>query len=73
MPSSPPIPGDVEIRRAALNPAEAAVVLGVSRQPVYALIGRGELRRFKVGRCARIPTADVLGLVGGDGGPNAAA
>jgi len=48
-------------------------VLGVSRQTVYALIGRGELRRFKVGRCARIPTADVLGLVGGDGGPNAAA
>ena len=51
--------------RAVYSPAEAAEFLGVSRQTVYALIDRGQLRRFKVGRCARIPAADVLALVGG--------
>ncbi len=65
-----PDPTVVEIRRAALSPAETAEALGVSRQTVYNLIERGELRRFKVGRCARIPTADVLGLVGGPDGPD---
>lgn len=63
-------PTVIEIRRAALSPAEAAEALGVTRQTVYNLIDRGELRRFKVGRCTRIPTADVLGLVGGEGGPD---
>lgn len=52
--------------RIALSPSEAAAALGITRQTVYALINRGELRRFKVGRCTRIPAADVLALVGGD-------
>lgn len=52
--------------RLAYSPAEAAAALGCSRQHIYALIQRGELRRFKVGaRAARIPVADVLGLIGG--------
>ena len=51
--------------------AEAAGYLKVTRQTIHALINRGELRRFKVGSCTRIPTADVLALVGG--GPNEAA
>ncbi len=59
--------------RVVYSPTEAAEALGVTRQTIYALIDRGELRRFKVGRCARIPAADVLGLVGGEGGPDAPA
>jgi excisionase family DNA binding protein len=54
------------IERIAYSPAEAAEALGVTRQHVYHLIERGELRRFHVGRCARIPVADVLALVGGE-------
>ena len=43
---------------------ETADYLKVTRQTVHALINRGLLRRFKVGSCTRIPTADVLALVG---------
>ena len=50
--------------RIAYSPAGAAEVLGVTRQTVHALIRRGELRRFKVGRSTRIPAADVHALVG---------
>jgi len=56
--------------RPAVSPAEAADLLGVTRATIYNLIDRGELRRFKVGRCTRIPTGDILALVGG--GPDAA-
>lgn len=56
----------------ALTPSEAAEVLKVTRQTVYALIDRGELRRFKVGRSTRIPTRDVLGLIGGGSDAGAA-
>jgi excisionase family DNA binding protein len=59
------------VERAAYTPTEAAHLLGVTRQTVYNLIDRGELRRFKVGRLTRIPVADVLSLVGG--GPDAPA
>ncbi len=45
---------------------EAADYLKVTRQTIHTLINRGELRRFKVGRCSRIPAADVLALVGAD-------
>jgi excisionase family DNA binding protein len=45
---------------------EAAEYLKVTRQTVHALINRGELRRFKVGRCSRIPAADVYALVGAE-------
>lgn len=48
----------------AVSPNEAAALLGVSRQTIHALINRGELRRFKVGRLTRIPRVDVLALVG---------
>lgn len=56
--------------RPVLTPAETAAVLGVTRQTVYALINSGELRRYKVGRSARIPRVDVYALIGG---PDAAA
>lgn len=55
------------VDRIAYSPAQAASALGITRQTVYALINRGELRRFKVGRCTRIPAVDVLALVGGGG------
>jgi len=60
-----------EIRRSALSPAETATALHVSRQTVYNLIERGELRRFKVGGLTRIPVADVLALIGGGDAPAA--
>lgn len=67
------MPTDQLRERIALSPAQAAELLGVARQTVYALIERGELRRFKVGRCTRVPAADVHALVGYDGGdPDAA-
>lgn len=50
----------------ALSPAQAAHVLGTTRQTVYALIKRGQVRSFKVGRLTRIPVSDVYGLVGQD-------
>jgi excisionase family DNA binding protein len=63
-----PFDSDGSDPRIAYSPAEAAAALGITRQTVYALIARGELRRFKVGRCTRIPTADVHALVGGGAG-----
>ena len=48
----------------AYSPAQAAELLGVTRQTIFALLKSGQLRRFKVARCTRIPVADVYGLVG---------
>ena len=45
--------------RIAYSPEEAGAVLGITRVHVYTLIRRGMLRSFKVGRCTRIPVADV--------------
>ena len=50
--------------RIAYSPTEAAHELGCSRQTVHALINRGQLRRFKVGRLTKIPAVDVHALVG---------
>ncbi len=58
------------LTRVAVSPAEAADMLGCSRQHIYALIDRNELRRYHLGKSARIPVADVLALIGG--GPDAA-
>lgn len=55
------------VPRLAYSPAEAAEALGVTRQTIYNLIARGQLRRFHVGTCARIPAADVHALVGFEG------
>jgi excisionase family DNA binding protein len=51
----------------AYTPQQAADAIGVTRQTIYNLIERGDLRRFKVGRCTRIPAADVHALVGYEG------
>ena len=52
------------VERIAFTPAEAAELLGVTRQTIFALLKSGKLRRFKVGRCTRIPVSDVHALVG---------
>jgi excisionase family DNA binding protein len=46
-----------------LTITEAAEVLRVSRRTVYYLLGRGDLRRVKLGKCARIPYQDVVDLI----------
>ena len=57
--SSPPV---------VLSPAQAAAMLGVSRVTIYALIDRGDIRRYKVGRLTKIPRSDLERLVGIGGG-----
>lgn len=47
----------------AVSPSEAADLLGVSRAHIYNMLARGELRRVKLGRAARIPYSDVVALV----------
>jgi len=47
----------------AVSPTKAADAIGVSRQMIYKLIERGELRRSKVGRATRIPVADLVALI----------
>jgi excisionase family DNA binding protein len=43
-------------------------MLDVSRVTIYALINRGDIRRFKVGRLTKIPRGDLERLVGIEGG-----
>ena len=47
----------------AVSPSHAANLIGVSRQTIYNLIERGDLRRSKVGRATRIPVADLVALI----------
>lgn len=51
--------------RHALSPAEAAEVLGVTRQTIYNLIARGELRAHKIGRLTKLNAREVFALIGG--------
>ena len=53
------------VQRVAYSPAEAAEVLGCTRQTIYNLINRGELRRYKIGRSTKLNAAEVHALVGG--------
>jgi excisionase family DNA binding protein len=48
----------------SVSPADAAVMLSVSRQHIYKLIADGELRRVLVGRAARIPVEDIYRVAG---------
>jgi excisionase family DNA binding protein len=50
--------------RPSLTIAEACEVAGWSRATFNRLMDRGELRRIKVGRLVRVPTADLLTLLG---------
>jgi excisionase family DNA binding protein len=55
------------VNRLAYSPSEAAAAIGCTRQTIHALLNRGDLRRFKVGRLTKIPAADVHALVGYEG------
>lgn len=46
------------------TPNEAAAALGVTRQTIYAMVKRGELTMYKVGRCSRFRIDQVHALVG---------
>ena len=61
---APAVHAELELS-GVLTITEAAAYLKVTRQTVNNLMNRGDLRRFKVGACTRIPAADVLALVGG--------
>lgn len=53
-----------ELHRIVYSPAEAAQVLGCSRQTIYELIRRGEIHAFKVGSLTKLRVSQVHALVG---------
>lgn len=48
-----------EVSRGALSPLELATRWGQSRQHVYDIIARGEIRSFKSGRSTLIPVSEI--------------
>lgn len=52
------------IERLAYSPSEAAEALGVSRQHIYALIQRGELRTTTAGSRRLVPLSALVELLG---------
>ena len=50
----------------AVRPSTAAELLDCSRQHIYQLIERGELRRIQIpgSTAVRIPVEDIYGLLG---------
>ena len=50
--------------RAALSQSDSATVLGVTRQHVAEMRGRGELRAVMLGRRVVIPTSEIRRLLG---------
>lgn len=46
-----------------LTPEQAATELGIGRTAVFGLLKSGELRSIKVGRCRRVPRADLAAFV----------
>jgi len=47
----------------AVSPARAAELCDLSRATIYNLINTGVLRRSKIGKATRIPTADLIALI----------
>ena len=47
------------VNRGALSPIELATRWGQSRQHIYDLIARGDLKSFKSGRSRLIPILDI--------------
>ena len=47
----------------AVTLAEAAKSLGVGRSKMYDLAAAGKIRTFKIGRCRRIPMAEIERIV----------
>ena len=53
-----------QVKRAAISPDEAALMVGLSRSRIYQLIGSGELRSIKVGRRRLVPMSAISELLG---------
>lgn len=53
-----------QVKRAAVSPDEAALMVGLSRSRIYQLIGSGELRSIKVGRRRLVPMSAISELLG---------
>ncbi|MGD9997158.1 MAG: helix-turn-helix domain-containing protein [Ilumatobacteraceae bacterium] len=49
----------VEKGRLLLSVREAASALAVSRTTLYELMGRGEITPIRIGRCVRVPAAEL--------------
>lgn len=47
-----------------LRPEEAALMLGLSRTTLYALLSRGEIASVRVGRSRRIARTELLRWLG---------
>lgn len=45
------------LRQLTLTPEEAARILRMSRNGIYAAIARGEIPSVRIGRCIRVPSA----------------
>ena len=54
----------------AVDPAEAARLLGLSRPMIYKLMQQGKLRTVTIGRSRRVPITELERLLGvGDAAP----
>jgi excisionase family DNA binding protein len=51
-----------------LRPEEAAAVLGVSKNLIYEMARRGDIRAVRLGRLVRIPREQLAAWVGGENG-----
>lgn len=57
--ASRPTAGSVGAQAPLLRDIEAARMLGISRSKFHTLVAAGEIRRLKLGRCARYRRSDV--------------
>jgi excisionase family DNA binding protein len=58
--------GAVVTSQLVLSVAEAAALLGISKDLVYDLVARGELPSLRLGRRVVVPRRALLILIGGD-------
>lgn len=59
-PSTPELPAP---RAIAVDPADAAAMLGVSRATIYNLLASGQIRSVKIGRSRRISVTELQRLM----------
>lgn len=62
MSAKPPTHADDVALRVVVKPETAATMLDCTRQHVYELVARGQLRKVTIGRLARIPVEDIYRL-----------
>jgi excisionase family DNA binding protein len=57
---------DSAVQRVAVSPAEAALMLGISRAALYQLLMSGDLRSVKVGGRRLVSVAAIVALIDGE-------